>query len=126
MKSIEVKLENRTLVVQKLPLKKYADLLNALQKLPTHLSGLDKVSNEKLIEMLPSIIADSFEDIVAVFTVATDLKKEEVEEMGLDEATDVFVAVMEVNDYRNIYEKVKKAFGQPTAQVEAKTGTGGR
>lgn len=118
MKQVEVKLDNRTLVVRKLPLGKYAQLLKSLQNLPKHINGLDGLSNDEIIPKIPTILAESLPDVVAVFTIATDLKKEEVEELGLDEATDVFLAILEVNNYQAVFEKVKKAFGSLTAKKQ--------
>lgn len=128
MKQIEVKIENRTLVVKKLPLGRYAELLKALQNLPKHINGLDGLSNDQIIPKIPTILAESLPDVIALFTIATDLKKEEVEEMGLDEATDVFLAIIEVNNYQAVFEKIKKTFGSLTANKQATklTGTGGQ
>jgi len=128
MKQIEVKIENRTLVVKKLPLGRYAELLKALQNLPKHINGLDGLSNDQIIPKIPTILAESLPDVIALFTIATDLKKEEVEEMGLDEATDVFLAIIEVNNYQAVFEKIKKTFGSLTASKQATklTGIGGQ
>lgn len=128
MKQIEVKLDDRTLVVKKLPLGKYAELLKALHNLPKHINGLDGLSNEQILPRVPTILAESLPDVIAIFTIATDLKKEEVEALGLDEATDVFMAIFEVNNYQAVFEKIKKTFGSLTAKNQATnlTGTGGQ
>lgn len=123
----QIQLENKRIVnIEKLPLKRYSDLLKAFQKLPKHINSFEKLSNEEILLKLPSILADSLPDVIAIFTIATDLTAEEVENLGLDEATDIFLGVIEVNNYKSVYEKVKKALGSQTATVPMTTGTGGQ
>jgi len=110
--SITVELQGRTLEVKKLPLKKYAELLKQLKKLPQHLSNLEGVSNEEIFSMLPEIIADALPDFIGVIEVATELKADEIEELGMDEVVDVILAVFEVNKYAKIYNKLKKTMAQ--------------
>lgn len=121
MKAIDVKLEDRVLLVRKLPLGKYAELLKALKNLPKHINGLDGLKNEEILPKIPTIIAESLPDVVAIFTIATDLTAEEVEAMGLEEATDVFMAIIEVNNYQSVFEKIKKVFGSLTAKTPTNT-----
>lgn len=114
---ITVKLPTRELIVKKLPLGKYAELLKRIQKLPIQLNNLSGVNKENLLPMLPAMIGESYEDIVVLFTIATDLTEEEVrkDDFGLNEAIDVFLAVYEVNDYKEIFAKLKKNFGKTQA-----------
>lgn len=110
-----VKLEHRELTITKLPLGKYAELLKALEKLPGELNSLSGLSNEKIIPQIPTIIGNSFPDIIKLFTIATDLTEEEVKDkLGLDEAVEVFLAIFEVNNYKEIFEKIKKKLSSPT------------
>lgn len=113
MRQIEIQLDSKKLVVKKLPLGRYAELLRAVKELPKHIQGLDNLENSAIVSKLPNIIADAFPDFVNLITIATDLTKEEVEEMGLDEATKVVLAVIEVNQYREVYENIKKAMARP-------------
>lgn len=127
MKAKDIQLEDRVLVVRKLPLGRYAELLKALHNLPKHINGLDGLKNDQIIPKIPTILAESLPDVIAIFTIATDLKKEEVEAMGLDEATDVFLAIIEVNNYQAVFEKIKKTFGSLTAKAPTNTiGIGGQ
>lgn len=118
-----VKLEHRELIVKKLPLAKYAELLKAFEKLPLEINNLSGLENKDLIPRIPAIIGNCYPDIQKLFIIATDLTVDEVDKIGLAEAVDIFLAIYEVNDYRSIYEKIKKNF---TAQIKVKaTGTGG-
>lgn len=123
--TIKVKLENRTLEVKKLPLGKYADLLKALQKLPAQLNLLSGANQDELIAKIPLVIGESLPDFFGVFKVATDITDQELEEIGLSEAVDIFIAIMEVNQFQEVYQKIKKAvarFQKPEIQGQ-KTGS---
>lgn len=126
-KSIIVKLEEKELEVKKLPIIRYAEMLKAIKELPQHLGKLDlqKLDVEELIKQLPYLVGVALPDVIGILTIATDLEKEEVEQLGLDEITDVVVAVAEVNNYRNVFDKVKKALAQPELMeaIQQKTQT---
>lgn len=119
MRQIEVKLDEKTVIVKKLPLGKYAELLAAVKELPKHIQGLDTLDNPTIVAKLPQIIAGAFPDFVNIITIATDLKKEEVEELGLDEATNIVLGIIEVNRYREVYENIKKALARPDQITKA-------
>ena len=114
MKKISVQLDGYSIDVEKLPLGKYADLLAAVQELPKHISGIGQISNEQFLLLLPKIISNCYPDIVRIFTVATPLAQEQIENLSLDEAVDVVLAIIEVNKYKAIAGKIKKVLGQTT------------
>jgi hypothetical protein len=116
---MKVKLDNQEVEISKLPLGKYADLLKALKELPKHfetISNLDTSNNQAIMADLPRIIGESYPDVVRILEIATPLKKEEIEELGLNETIDIVVAIVEVNRFKDVYSKVKKAMTvtQPT------------
>lgn len=113
MKTIKVKLDLGEIEIAKLPIGKYAELLKAIKQLPKHVKGLDTLTNEQIIEQLPMLIGESLPDFIDILTIATPLKKEQIEEMGLDEVTRVVLAVVEVNNYKEVYESIKKALARP-------------
>ena len=113
MKEIEVKLDDRTVVVKKLPLGRYAELLKALKKLPENLGGLDKMKEDEIFRKLPTLIAGALPDCIDMLAIATPLTVDELNTLGLDEAVELFLAVIKVNNYQDIYGKVKKALAQP-------------
>lgn len=113
MKSKTVKLEAKEVEVTRLPLRRYAELLGALEELPKHISGLDQMSNEDLFKTIPALISKSYPDFIKIFTIATDLPKDELDELSLFEATNLAIAIYEVNDYKEIYELIKKAMARP-------------
>lgn len=112
MNTIKVKTDKRVIEVSKLPIGKYAQLLNSIEELPKHISGLDSLSEETIISKAPQLIAACLPDVIKIITIATDATEEEVQEWGLEEATNVLLAILEVNKYKNVYENIKKAFSQ--------------
>ena len=100
-----------------MPLGKYADLLKALKELPKHLQEFQGIDKDKMIEVLPQLIGTSLPDVINILTIATPLSKDEAENLGIDELTDIVLAIIEVNNYQDVYQKIKKAMARPT-QVE--------
>ncbi|MBN2263070.1 MAG: hypothetical protein JW735_09160 [Prolixibacteraceae bacterium] len=118
MKTIKVKLDTGDIEVAKLPIGKYAELLKAIKELPKHIKGLENQNTDTIIEMLPTLIGESLPDFIEILTIATPLKKEDIEVMGLDEVTRVVLAVVEVNNFREVYENIKKALARPAPPVK--------
>lgn len=116
MKTQTVQLEDRSIEIAKLPLGKYAELLKAVKELPKHIKSLRNQDSETVIEILPNLIGESLPDFIDILTIATPLKKEEIEQMGIDEATKVILAIIEVNNFREVYSNIKKAVAQPETE----------
>lgn len=116
MKTYPVRLDGREIEVAKLPIGKFAELLKAIKELPKHIKGLENKTNEDIFAQLPTLIAEALPDFIEILTVATPLKKEEIEELGIYEVTKLVVAVVEVNNFRDVYDNIKKAMApRPTA-----------
>jgi len=111
-KQITVKLDDREIVVEKLPLGKYSELLGAIKELPKHLQQFQTADNNQLISVLPQLLSESLPDVIRIVAIATPLEEKEVEELGLDELSDIVIAVIEVNNYQKVYDNIKKATGQ--------------
>ena len=114
MKTLKVKLDDREVELAKLPIGKYADLLKAIKELPKHIKSLENQNTDSIIEMLPSLIGESLPDVIEILTIASPLKKEEIEQMGLDEVTRVVLGIVEVNNFKEVYANIKKALARPT------------
>lgn len=118
MKTQTVQLDNKSIAVAKLPIGKYAELLKSLKELPKHVKGLQGKPNDEILEMLPNLIGEALPDFIEILTIATPLKKEEVEQMGLDEVTRVILAVIEVNNFKEVFDNIKKATARPQAELQ--------
>lgn len=118
-KQIKVDTDNGVVLVAKLPIVKYVELLKAMRKLPKELvarfNGVDltHMSNDKILEMVPEIVETSLPDVLNVLTIATPLEREAIEALGLDDIVNLVLAVVEVNNYKGIYDSVKKALARP-------------
>lgn len=116
MKTQIVKLDDKEIEVAKLPIGKYAELLKAIKELPKHVGGLQGKTNDEILATLPMIISEALPDFIGILMIATPLKRQEIEAMGLDEVTRVVLAVIEVNNYREVYENIKKAMARQEPQ----------
>lgn len=118
MKTKIIKLDDETIEISKLPIGKYSELLKAVKELPKHINGLEKKSADEIIKILPSIIGESLPDLIEILVIATPIKKEKIELMGLDDITKIVLGVIEVNNYRDVYDSIKKAVAQPITTVK--------
>ena len=118
-KIISVQLDDKKIEVRKLPILRYAEMLKAVKELPKHLSGMDMQNTgvDKIFEQLPYLIAVALPDIINIISIATDLEKDEIEQLGLDEVTSLAVAIAEVNNYQGVFDKVKKALAHPSLKT---------
>lgn len=113
MKTLKIQTDSGVVEVSKLPLGRYAELLKAIKELPKHIAGFQGKTNDQIFDNLPLIIADALPDVIGILEIATPLKKEEIEKMGLDEVTRVVVGIIEVNNYKDVYEQIKKVTARP-------------
>lgn len=118
MKTLQINLDNGPIEIAKLPIGKYAELLKAIKELPKHVKGLENKDTDSIIEMLPALIGESLPDFIEILTIATPLKKDEIEAMGLDEVTRVVLGVIEVNNFREVYQNIKKALARPATATK--------
>jgi hypothetical protein len=121
MKTLNVKLDSKTITISKLPLGKYAELLKALKDMPEHLQGLNNLESKNILDVLPTMLTQSFPDLLKVLSITTPLTPEEIEGLGLDEVVKVVQAVIEVNNYQEVWTTVKKALAQYQQAPETKT-----
>lgn len=117
-KSIKVKVEDREIEIKKLPIGRYAELLKSIKELPKHLVGLDKLDKETVLEKIPELLGVATPDLVSIIAIATEIEPEVVLTYGLREITDLLVAIIEVNEYGEVYEKIKKAMAQYAAPAQ--------
>lgn len=113
---MEVKLSDDTTVpINKLPLGKYSDVLKALTELPKQFDkfkSITSLSNNDFIAILPSLIGECMPDLIRIVKIATDLPEEKIQNLGIDEFTEIVIAIYTVNNYQAVYEKLKKLFSR--------------
>jgi len=123
MKSINVKINNKDVVIKKLPLGKYAEVLGALDKLPTKVGDFDKLSQDKIIASLPKLISESFPELIKIISIASGVLEEELtNEYGLDDVTLLIKGIFDVNDFNLVKKNIQGLLKKK--EVAKKVGTG--
>lgn len=121
--------DERTVEVQKLPLGRAAQLALAFRSLPEKIrtmssnpkvrelfdqaddTPLDQLALQ-LVEYLPDILEVATDAFIDILVVGTGIGRDELEQVGLDEASDLFLAVLTVNDLKRIQDNVKNALSR--------------
>jgi hypothetical protein len=102
--------------IKKIPICKYPELLKQVKILPTYFSGMAGKSNAEIVVMLPDILANCLPDVIAVLAEATDIKKEELEQMDFYEISKVFIEVIKINRFRETADLLKKELAPKPAE----------
>lgn len=121
MKSIKLTINDKEVIVKQLPLRRYSELLAAIHDLPKNLGGLAGLKNDEIFEQLPAMISQSIPDLIGILSIATDLPQGEIEELGLNDATSLLAAVIEVNDYTSVFNQVKKIMASSKKEIPSST-----
>jgi len=108
-----MKINNKEITIKPLALGKYSELMKAFDKLPEKFNSLSGVTNEEALKALPVIIADSLPEAIKIISIGSGLEESEIAELNLEQATDLFLEIYLVNNYSEIFKKVKKAFAPP-------------
>lgn len=117
MKQLTIQLDDTKVEIKKLPIGKYAELMRALENLPGKFKGIDTKNNDAFFAQLPKIIADNIPEVIDILNIATNLPKAEIEVLGLHEVVKLAMAVIEVNQYKEVYAQIKKATARPVTPV---------
>ena|SRR5688500_4560449 len=126
-KTIVVDTELGKVTVRKLALGDYAELLRALKKLPQEIGKVvgdtdakDLQDTAKIMEFLPTIIADALPEFCDVMAITTDKDSDFIIKLDLADAVDVFGAALELNDYQRVANSIKKIMARrkPTQESQ--------
>lgn len=113
-KTVVVNLDSGPHEVKKLPMGKYAELLQKLDNVPDLFEALSKLDTNDTANMLVSLrdmLVRSWGDLVGIVSCATGVPDDTLNnEVGLDEAVDLVMAAIEVNNFLSIKEKLVKVF----------------
>ncbi len=138
--------EAQVIKVRKLPLGEAAKLGGVLDKIPeqlrslqeneqvqellggTNLDEIDGVAfGSAIVELLPTLLTVATELTLEILTLGTGAKKELLEQIGLDEATEILIAIFEVNNLQAIWgnvQKLQQMFSRPKQIEEPKKKNG--
>jgi DNA-binding ferritin-like protein (Dps family) len=126
MKTKKIKLEDREVVVKKLPLGDYAEVFKLIADFTKYFKSTTDWTEQNFFEQLPNMLSEAPDKMQRIIVIATDLEQKDVEEnIGLDDAIDIFEALFEINNYSKLFTKIKKALAQRVVQrnLTMKTGS---
>lgn len=109
-------INGRGILVKKLPLRKYPEILTVLQRMQQK-SNITESDTDQLLERLPELITTNFDDVVALVGIALDVPADDVKEWGIDDLVTVITKFFEVNRFGLVYEQIKKVIARPPAPV---------
>jgi len=115
MKTVTVKIDEKNIEIQKLPIGKYPEVIRLAKDIFSFFSKFDTIDNETLIAQLPTLIETNIPTFIKLLSITTPLKEEELAEYGLYEFVELTLAVVEVNQYIDIYNRLKKVTARPAA-----------
>lgn len=103
--------------VKKLPLGEYAKLMFVLKKLPTNIMSeflnIDTTDNEAAISAMFGIFGEAWGQILEILSIGTGIDKERLANdpaIGLDGGIELLIAVIEVNNLKEVIKKGKNLF----------------
>lgn len=126
-KTLTVSTEFGDVVVRKMPLSDYAELLRALEKFPEALEkfvsdkdpkDLQKLNNAELLKVIPGLIADMWPDVVAIIAIPTDKDAAFMNKLDGADAFEIIAAIIQLNDFVRIANAVKKMLAPRTKTIE--------
>jgi len=120
--SINVETGAGPVEVRKLALYDYAEFFRALKKLPAEIGKMGEIEKDKVLSIMPEVIAESYGDFIAVLAVVTDKDEEffKSPDVDLADALGIVDAALELNDYNKIVSSVKKIMARGQVQEALK------
>ncbi len=113
IKTIKIKINEKEFEVKKLALGRYAEFLEALEKLPkeavSKIWALDKTKDDDAQTLLAvfSVIRQSKDQVFDVLSIATGVPvKVLTDEAGIDDAAKLIRAIFEVNDFELVKNEI--------------------
>lgn len=120
-----IKLNGKEYKIQKMGLKKYAQMVKALKHFPEIIKDVASIDideekgeskedyNKKALNAflpkIPDLVDKSFPELIKVIHVATDIKEKDLEEnIGLDDLSEILVVVFELNDFSVVKKNLSK------------------
>jgi hypothetical protein len=121
MKAITVKLDEKTITVSKLPIGKYPEVIKLGKEIFSYFSKFEKIDNQVIVEQLPDLIEKNIPTFMKLLAITTPVTEAELADYGLFELVELTVAVVEVNRYVDIYNRLKKVIARPGQATQSLT-----
>lgn len=110
---IKVQLDKREVVLSKLPIKRYTEVFDILDKIPQSIQTIDELSYDKILQTVPQLVKNSLPEVLKIVQIGTGIPQEEIDELALDEIIKLLAGIIEVNKYTDVMSQIKKLFAQP-------------
>lgn len=128
-KTVTVDTEAGPVVVRKLALYDYADLLRSFNQLPEKFGEFvqtnkaeDLKDNSFLFATVPSLIADALPEFAQMLSTVTDKDAEfHGRQLDLADNLSILAAALQLNDYQKVVGAIKKMMAQEQMPIEAET-----
>jgi len=109
-----VKIDNKEYKIEKLALGRYAELLDALDKIPQYLEGFEDLSEEKILQSLPKMVKGAFPELLEILSIGSGIPKETIEnEFGLTDIALVIKAIYDVNNFKELGKVLGELLKRP-------------
>lgn len=110
---IKVQLDKREVTLSKLPIKRYTEVFDILDKIPQSIQTIDELSYDKILQTVPQLVKNSLPEVLKIVQIGTGIPQEEIDELALDEIIKLLAGIIEVNKYTDVMSQIKKLFAQP-------------
>ncbi len=98
-----VKIDNKEYKIEKLALGRYAELLEALDKIPAQIEAMSTISEKNMIQALPKMLKEALPELLEVVSLGSGIPKETMEkEFGINDFAKVVKAIFEVNEFNEL------------------------
>jgi hypothetical protein len=119
-KTVEVTLGEEKIVVKKLPLGKYAQLMFTLQNMPKgvvkEFQNIKTEDGQATAQAIFGIFGQAWGQVLDILAIGSGIDKERIENdetIGLDGGVELFLAIWEVNNLEGVFNSVKNGFNRP-------------
>lgn len=108
-----IKINDKEVTIKKMAVGQFAKLMLAIENLPNiilnnfSLEEAQVMDINSLLVKLPNVLAHSQDELFKVVEVASGIKKKEIEQLDYEEFLDVITAILELNNFNAIVNKVK-------------------
>lgn len=119
-KQVIVEFENgEQVIVKKLALGKYAQLMLALKNMPTSVIGdlqkIDATNEDAMFSALFGIFGEAWGQVIELIAIGSGIDAERLDQdetIGLDGGVALFIAIYQVNNLEKVVSKVKNAMNR--------------
>lgn len=103
-----MQLNNKEIEIKAIPIKRYAELLEVLEKVPELIEEITNTDNDKVVAKLPNFITQNLNEFIKIVSIGTGITIEEAGELSLMEIVKAVQEVIAVNQFAEVWTELKK------------------